>query len=234
MSLVDAFERLLAQHGPQHWWPGDTPFEIMVGAILTQNTAWSNVEQAIANLKAARKLSPRAIAGMSAAELGSLIRPSGYFNVKAKRLQTFCAWLIHNGGMARVAQRETVQLRHDLLAVHGIGNETADDMLLYAFARPVFVVDAYTRRLLGRLGFVAGDEPYDALRTQIETSLGREATGFDTVALFNEYHALIVAHAKHICRPKPRCRDCSLRRGCPSRGRFAAMERDNVARSTVV
>ena len=218
MPLIDVFDRLLAQHGQQHWWPGDTPFEIMVGAILTQNTSWSNVEKAIANLKRARKLTARGIANMPHAALAALITPSGYFNIKARRLKHFCEWLIRNGGYARSARRETQQLRRDLLSVDGIGHETANDILLYAYARPVFVIDAYTRRLFARLGLAGGDESYDHLREHIESVLASEALprNIDMTGLFNEYHALIVVHAKHVCRKKPLCDRCSLQHDCPS------------------
>lgn len=223
MQLIGVFDRLLAQHGPQHWWPADSPFEVMAGAILTQNTAWSNVEKAIANLKQAGKLSADAIAAMPHAELAALLTPAGYFNIKARRLRHFCVWLLENGGIASLARRDTQQLRRELLSVHGVGRETADDMLLYALSRPVFVIDAYTRRLLARLGLAGGDEPYDSLRAAIEATLGAEASGRrgDMTGLFNEYHALIVTHAKHICRKQPVCDGCSLRIDCPA-GRQAS------------
>ena len=209
--LLAVYRRLHAAHGPQHWWPGDSAFEIMVGAVLTQNIAWSNVEKAIANLKRAKALSPEAIAGATHRELANWLKPSGYFNVKAKRLRAFCAWLLAQGGTRRLAHWPTKKLREALLGVHGVGPETADDILLYAFQRPVFVIDAYTRRMFGRLGMVRGDEPYETLRAEIETRLGADAP------LFNEYHALIVAHAKDMCRPKPRCAGCALAVLCPSR-----------------
>ncbi len=203
-ELNKIFRCLLRAYGPQHWWPGDTPFEIMVGAILTQNTAWPNVERAIANLKQARMLSARAIASVPPERVAELIRPAGYFNVKAKRLQHFCAFLQEQGGERALRRMDTAVLRHALLAVHGVGAETADDMLLYAFARPVFVIDAYTRRIFSRLGLANGSESYEALRKGFESALGSDVT------LFNEYHALIVRHAKETCSKKPRCEDCCL------------------------
>lgn len=206
------FQRLYAQHGPQHWWPGETPFEVMVGAVLTQNAAWSNVERAIANLKGAGMLDPQALAEAPAKTVAGLIRPSGYFNVKAERLQALCRWYQAHGGQARLKRWSTARLRAALLAVRGVGPETADDILLYAFHRPVFVIDAYTRRLFARLGLVRGDEPYEALRAAFERALGPDTR------LYNEYHALIVAHAKHVCRPRPRCGQCLLARRCPARG----------------
>jgi len=208
--LLAVYRQLLAAHGPQHWWPGDTSFEIMVGAVLTQNTAWSNVERAIDNLKRARALTPQAIASAPHRRLASWLKPSGYFNIKARRLRAFCDWFMACGGMRRLARLPTTALREALLNVHGVGPETADDILLYAFQRPVFVIDAYTRRLFQRLGMVSGDEDYESLRRWFETALGPD------VQLFNEYHALIVAHAKDICRPRPKCEACGLQLRCAS------------------
>ena len=205
------YRRLHAVHGPQRWWPGDTAFEIMVGAVLTQNTAWTNVEKAIANLKAAKALSPAAIAAAPHRRLAAWLKPSGYFNIKAQRLHAFCTWLIRKGGAKCIARLPTDVLRAELLQVHGIGPETADDILLYAFNRPVFVIDAYTRRIFRRLGSIQGDEDYETLRRLFENSLATDTQ------LFNEYHALIVAHAKDICRPRPRCACCGLSALCPSR-----------------
>jgi endonuclease-3 related protein len=208
-DLRRVYERLLAAYGPQRWWPGDSPFEVMVGAVLTQNTAWRNVERAIANLKAAEALTPSAVVALPHADLAALIRPAGYFNVKARRLQAFCRFVVEAGGGAALAGLPTEALRRELLAVHGIGPETADDMLLYAFGRPVFVIDAYTRRLLGRLGLASGEEGYETLRHGIEGALGPDAQ------LFNELHALVVHHAKVACGARPRCMGCCLRRICP-------------------
>jgi endonuclease-3 related protein len=208
--LRAVFERLLAGHGPQHWWPADTPFEVMLGAILTQNTAWTNVEKALASLRARIPLTPEALLAMSGDELAQSLRPVGYFNVKADRVRRFCAALLAAGGESAFAAADTGALRERLLSMHGIGPETADDMLLYAFQRPVFVIDAYTRRLFGRLGLIDGRERYEHLRALFERALGPD-TG-----LYNEYHALIVRHAKDVCRARrPRCADCVLRDGCP-------------------
>jgi endonuclease-3 related protein len=226
-ALLAVHDRLLAAYGPQRWWPGDTPFEVMVGAILTQNTAWSNVEKAIANLRTASPsprharaedpqlvystqgmLNPEAILAVSTDDLAQRIRPAGYFNVKARRLLSFCAWYLEHGGYHGLARWDTSALRQALLKVNGIGPETADDILLYAFRRPVFVIDAYTRRLFSRLGFAAGDEDYETLRALFEAHLPSDAP------LFSEYHALIVRHAKHICRKQPRCGECCLADDC--------------------
>ena len=209
--IMAVYRRLHAAHGPQHWWPGDSPFEIMVGAVLTQNTAWTNVEKAIANLKAAKALSPEVIAATPHRRLAAWLKPSGYFNIKAQRLHAFCVWLIRKGGTKRIARLPTAVLRAELLQVHGIGPETADDILLYAFHRPVFVIDAYTRRLFQRLGHIQGDEGYETLRSLFEKSLATDTQ------LFNEYHALIVAHAKDVCRKRPLCSACKLGPLCPSR-----------------
>jgi endonuclease-3 related protein len=204
--------RLYQAYGPQHWWPGDTLFEIMVGAVLTQNTAWGNVEQAIDRLKADGRLDPAAIAACAPGTLAELIRPAGYFNVKARRLQAFCRFLLEAGGESALAALPTEALRSRLLAVHGVGPETADDILLYAFGRPVFVVDAYTRRIGVRLGLLRGGEGYEEIRHQFERALGPD------VQAFGELHALLVRHAKECCRKRPLCGGCCLTADCPGKG----------------
>ncbi len=213
-DLLPPFERLLEHFGPQHWWPGETPFEVMVGAVLTQNTAWGNVEKAIDRLKAADALNCRAILTLADAELANLIRPAGYFNVKTKRLKALCRFLVERSVAeqpeALAEQDSLAALRHDLLAVHGIGEETADSILLYALNLPGFVIDAYTRRILGRLGLLVGTESYSAIKALFEAELPAE------VALYNEYHALIVRLAKDYCRPRPRCAGCPLHPICPT------------------
>lgn len=209
-KLRSTYRRLLKAYGPQHWWPGESRFEIMVGAVLTQNTAWLNVERAIANLKAANALTPQAILAASPKRLASWLKPSGYFNVKAKRLRAFCRWLLARKGAAQLARVPTAVLRAEMLTVHGVGPETADDILLYAFERPVFVVDAYTKRVFTRLGVLRGHEGYESVRQFFESNLKTD------VALLNEYHALIVRHGKDVCRVKPRCSVCCLANDCPS------------------
>ena len=201
-------DRLLERYGGQGWWPADTPFEVVVGAVLTQNAAWTNVEYALANLRAAGALTPGGILALSPRKLGTLIRPSGYYNVKAKRLQSVCRFVRDHGGVEALAQWGTHELREALLAVHGIGRETADDILLYGFHRPVFVIDAYTRRIFSRLGHFDGGEGYEALRAAFERALPEDPE------LYKEYHALIVRHAKEACAVKPRCGVCCLRRRC--------------------
>ena len=214
MTLKWVYQSLFARFGQQHWWPGDSPFEVMVGAILTQNTAWTNVEKAIANLRANEALSAEAIAAAPLPQLAEWLRPSGYFNVKAERLQTFCRWLLEPGRLQQLEQLPTQELRHALLSVKGVGPETADDMVLYAFERPVFVIDAYTRRIFSRLGLISGAEGYETLRTLVEDAFGRSA---EQASLYNEFHALIVVHAKDFCRKRPLCKGCPLVRRCPSR-----------------
>ena len=186
----------------------------MVGAVLTQNTAWTNVEKAIARLKQADALSCRAILAQTDADLAALIRPAGYFNVKCKRLKALCRFLRERGlaeaPEALAGQGTLAELRRDLLAVHGIGEETADSILLYALNLPSFVIDAYTRRAFGRLGLVRSDERYGDIQARFETHLPRDSQ------LYNEYHALIVQLGKRHCRPKPRCAECPLKTICPS------------------
>ncbi len=209
-SIPKVYHKMFAANGKQHWWPGDSAFEIMVGAVLTQNTAWTNVERAIDNLKQAKALSPEAIVKAHPKRLAAWLRPSGYFNIKAQRLKAMCRWLMEQGGVKRIKKIPTSELRPALLAVHGIGPETADDILLYALRRPVFVIDAYTRRIFARLGLIKGSESYETLRHLFENALGQDEI------LFNEYHALIVAHGKDVCRKQPRCGACCLAQYCPS------------------
>ena len=206
------YRELLASHGPQHWWPGESRFEILVGAVLTQNTAWANVEKAIAALGDSGLLDAGAMLAAGPAMVAPAIRPARYFNVKAARLDALCRAIAGAGGLEGLDPWPTGRLRAFLLDVKGVGPETADDMLLYAFDRPVFVIDAYTRRLLARLGLASGDEPYEVLRAGMESALGPDA------ALYGEFHALIVAHGKAVCRPAPRCGACRLAARCPRAG----------------
>ena len=158
VTILQVYRKLHTAYGPQHWWPGDTAFEIMVGAVLTQNTAWTNVEKAIANLKRAHALTPEAIVKAPHRQLATWLKPSGYFNIKAKRLKAMCRWLGEQGGVRKLSKFSTHDLRARLIAVYGIGPETAADIVLYAFTRPVFVIDAYTRRIFSRLGLIKGEE----------------------------------------------------------------------------
>jgi endonuclease-3 related protein len=205
--LTTIYRKLYADFGPQHWWPGDTPFEVAVGAILTQNTNWDNVERAIRNLKERKLLGAKQMHALPANKLAELIRPAGYFNVKARRLKAFLDLLINNyaGSFKRMAREETSDVREKLLGVNGIGPETADSILLYALGRPVFVIDAYTRRVLSRHGIIRDDEPYDVYQGLFHSALEPETQ------LYNEYHALLVRVGKINCRPKkPMCGTCPL------------------------
>jgi endonuclease-3 related protein len=203
-----AYDRLYEAYGPQDWWPGDTRFEIIVGAILTQNTAWTNVEKAIANLKRERILTPEAMKKAGKKTLASLIRPAGYYNIKTERLKNFIAMLFsgYGGSLASMAKTPTVTLRRELLSVNGIGPETCDSIMLYAFNRPVFVVDAYTKRIFSRHGLFKETADYHYVQKFFSDRVGPDAK------VYNEYHALIVRLAKKHCRKKPDCVDCPLGR----------------------
>lgn len=210
-QLTRLFDGLLAAYGEQPWWPADDPFEIVVGAVLTQNTNWSNVEKALVNLKQAGVLSLPRLRALPRERLARLIRPSGYYNIKARRLHNLCEQLANIGGLEGLTAMPVAQARGELLSVNGVGAETADDILLYALGLPVFVIDTYTRRLLMRFALASGDEPYDVLRLGFERALP------PNIELFRQYHALIVTHAKHACRKNPLCGGCGLRRRCPQR-----------------
>ena len=202
---MELFELLLKRHGARHWWPADTPLEVCVGAILTQNTNWVNVEQAIANLKRAGLLSVEALWEIDRERLAELIRPSGFFNVKSARLKEFLGWLLRrHGSLEAMFCGDWRELREELLGVRGIGPETCDCILLYAGGKPSFVVDAYTGRLFSRLGLIRETDHYEQVR-----SLFMDALPADT-PLFNEYHSLIVEQCKRHCRKTPICAGCPL------------------------
>lgn len=207
-QLLDLYQGMLDAYGWQEWWPAESHFEVAVGAVLTQNTNWINVERALAKLRAADGLSLHAILRMPVERLAELIRPSGYYNIKARRLRNLCEFLQANGGLEQLRLRPLPELRAGLLSVNGVGPETADDILLYAMDLPVFVIDSYTRRLLVRQGLAGGDEDYEALRGGFEQALPRD------VELFKQYHALIVEHAKSACRKAPACDACGLLGDC--------------------
>lgn len=201
------YRKLFENFGPQRWWPADTRFEVMVGAILTQNTSWSNVEKAIINLKKAGVLSLPKLNRLSHSKLAQLIRPAGYYNIKARRLKNFLQFLSvsYGGSFKNMLCQDTEILRQELLSVNGIGPETADSMLLYALDKPVFVVDAYTKRIFSRHGIVKSDSDYQAVQKLFMQKLK------NNVKLFNEYHALIVRLGKDYClKRKPRCQICPL------------------------
>jgi endonuclease-3 related protein len=206
-TLKKTYRKLFSAFGHQHWWPGDTSFEVIVGAILTQNTAWTNVEKAIHNLKKAKLLTPGKLHDLSQDEIAKYIRPAGYFNIKAKRLKHFLNYLFDNygGNLKKMFKKRTDALRRELLSVNGIGPETADSILLYAGNHPVFVVDAYTKRIFSRHQVVKADAEYHDIQGLFMKSLPHD------VKMFNEYHALIVKAGKDFCRTrKPLCSKCPL------------------------
>ncbi len=224
-TLLGVYRDLLDAYGPQHWWPAEEPFEVMVGAVLTQSTSWRNAELAVNRLKAAAAMTPRALRELPHSRLASLVYSSGYYNAKARKLRALAVWLgeEYRDDVACLSQTETSRLRCQLLAVHGIGEETADSIILYAANQPVFVIDAYTRRIVARIfahfggrsdSFALGLEgdSYSAHQLLFMENLPRDT------ALFNEYHALLVRHGKDVCRKNPRCRQCCLR---GSRCRFS-------------
>lgn len=205
--LRDVYERLLAALGPQQWWPGDSPFEVLVGAVLVQNTAWRNVQRAIENLRDAGVMNPAALYALSAAELAELIRPAGYYQVKARRLRNLLKLVVeqYDGSLDAMFRTDLTTLRDELLGVSGIGPETADAILLYAGSLPTFVVDTYTHRVLARHGWIGYDADYHAIQDYFESSLPADA------ALYNEYHALLVRVGKDYCRKTgPKCAACPL------------------------
>jgi endonuclease III related protein len=213
LNLV--YQRLLKTFGPQHWWPGDSPFEVMVGAILVQNTNWQNVKRAIAHLRQADLLEPHALYTVPTEELEELIRPAGYYRIKARRLRSLFEFLIErfDGSLEAMFRTPLPQLREELLAVHGIGPETADSILLYAGDLPVFVVDAYTHRIFARHGWIGFDVDYHTLQDYCQSSLPED------VKLYNEFHALLVNVGKHYCRKTgPKCRECPLAEMLPNGG----------------
>ncbi|HWF12594.1 MAG TPA: hypothetical protein VG272_02575 [Candidatus Acidoferrales bacterium] len=229
-ELLRYYDAMSAALGPMRWWPANTPFEVIVGAILTQSTAWGNVELAIANLHSAQLLTPSAMLRVRTSRLATLIRPSGYFRQKAKKLKAFVRFLQtgYKGSLARMFQTPTAELREKLLEVHGIGPETADSILLYGGNHPIFVVDAYTHRILGRHGITDGKAAYEKVRGLIEDSIPRQAE------LFNEFHALIVNTGKNWCRKSaPRCEECPLRPLLPANSPFAVFNGFVQAKTSV-
>lgn len=209
-KLTGIYHRLFARYGRQHWWPADEPFEVIVGAILTQNTAWTNVAKAIDNLKAAGALSPEAIRRLPLDTLSNLVYPCGYYNVKAARLGALAGWLgeKYHDDLDGLFEQGIDTLRQELMAIPGIGEETADSIILYAAGKPVFVVDAYTRRIFHRLGLALASDGYQAYQALFRDNLPAD------VELFNEYHALLVQLGKSACRKKPLCPECCLNDSC--------------------
>jgi endonuclease-3 related protein len=206
-KLLAIYQVLYRTYGPQHWWPGDSAFEMIVGALLTQNTAWVNVEKAIANLRRERLLTFSRLRRVPEAKLASLIRPSGYFNIKAKRLKHLLEFIRcrYAGSLKKMFADDPQALRRKLLGVHGIGPETADCILLYAGEKPFFVVDAYTKRVFSRHGLISDNSEYHAVQKLFTANLPRDAR------MFNEYHALIVRLGKEYCKKeRPGCNECPL------------------------
>lgn len=218
--LSDIYRRLLDAYGPQGWWPGDSRFEMICGAILTQAAAWRNVEQALANLKAAGIRDWSAVHYIADAELAKLVRPSGYYNAKARKLKAFAAHVCENygGDLEVMFAADTAPLRRELLSIYGIGPETADDILVYAAGKPSFVIDAYTIRIMRRIGLAPwGRDDYAGWQDMFQAGMPADAQ------VYNEYHALLDRHHKAACtKNKPRCEGCCLRDICATGGRTVA------------
>ena len=215
LSTFQIYERLYEQHGPQRWWPADTALEVMVGAVLVQATAWTNAAAAIANLERSGALSASAIREMPIEDLEILVRPSGFFRAKARKLKALCEFLNsrYADDIDAMSRHSTDTLRVELLSVYGVGEETADDILLYALGHPVFVVDAFTQRLFYRLGMCCSPKTgYRRLQHMFHASLPAD------VELFGEYHALIVRHGNSVCKTRPNCGKCALSSICPQIG----------------
>lgn len=210
--LLEIYQRLYQHYGPQRWWPAETTLEIALGAILTQAVSWSNVEKALVALKRENLMSIRALRDISQDELADLIRPVGYFNTKARKLKAFVdhLWDCYSGDLELFLSQNNHQLREELLGIHGIGEETADDIVLYAAGQPSFVIDTYTRRIMTRMGLAPATNEYGAHQGLFHANLPPD------VPLFNEYHALLDRHAKDTCKKLPLCRDCSLVDLCQS------------------
>lgn len=213
-TLNEIYNRLFAAYGPQHWWPGESPFEVLIGAVLVQNTAWQNVARAIDNLKQADLLEPHELYGVPEEELEELIRPAGYFRVKGRRLRNLLELLVdrYDGSLDAMFASGLSTLREELLSVNGVGPETADSILLYAGGLPTFVVDTYTHRVFARHGWIEFNADYHAIKEHFESGLERD------VALYNEYHALLVRVGKLHCRKRPKCDGCPLAELLPERG----------------
>ena len=205
--LMNIYRRLYQAYGPRHWWPGETPFEVMVGAILTQNTSWKNVEKAIQKLKNKGFLSAEGVRQLRKSQLAPLIRSSGYYRIKADRLKAFVSFLFeeYNGDLKKMGKERMETLREKLLEVKGVGPETADSILLYGLKKPIFVVDAYTKQILSRHGIVSEQASYGEIQDLFMNHLPPDER------LFNEYHALLVHLGKTFCKKIPRCDSCPIK-----------------------
>jgi endonuclease-3 related protein len=207
-KLLLIYEKLYHFYGPQHWWPADNWFEVTIGAILTQNTTWKNVEKSIHNIKQNNLMNPNKLYELEKNELAKIIKSSGFYNLKSERIKNFLEWLkAYDFEYSNIRKKSYTELRRELLNIKGIGKETADSILLYAFNYPVFVVDSYTKRLFNRLGFELSDN-YDEIQNFFENMLEQDEK------LYNEFHALIVKHSKELCKNKPICTECFLQKQC--------------------
>ncbi|UCG84090.1 MAG: endonuclease III domain-containing protein [Dehalococcoidia bacterium] len=211
--LTEIYRLLFDRYGHQHWWPGNTPFEVIIGAILTQSAAWVNVEKAIHNLKQAGVLTPAALRELASEQLADLIYPSGYYNAKAAKIKSFVQRLRdgHQDSLAMLFSLDIHGLRQELLSIHGIGPETADSIILYAAEKPIFVIDAYTRRILSRLGISPLRDDYASFQALFMENMPADEK------LYNEYHALFVRHGKEVCKKDPLCDQCCLNSMCTYR-----------------
>ena len=222
--LMEVYDRFYGAYGPQHWWPGDGPFEVIAGAILTQSAAWANVEMALANMRAAGCWSLQAVHDLPEAELAEMVRSSGYFNAKARKLKAFAAHVALNypgdldENLGLFLAKPTAPLREELLSIHGIGEETADDIMVYAASKPSFVIDTYTRRIMDRMGMTpkANRPKYADYQAVFHDNLPPDTQ------LFNEFHALWDRHAKEACSKTPRCEGCCLLDLCPTGQKLTA------------
>lgn len=211
--LNKIYHRLISHYGPQHWWPGETPFEVIIGAILTQSAAWTNVEKAVTNLKTADALSPSKIRDLPLGEMARLIHPCGYYNAKAAKLNAFVSWLgeYYHDNLNSLFALEPEALRRQLLSLNGIGEETADSIMLYAGEKPIFVIDAYTKRIISRVGLLPDTAVYKVFQEFFMNNLPPDTH------LFNEFHALLVTLGKNACQKKPLCSECCLADICQKR-----------------
>ena len=214
VRLTEIYDRLYGAYGPQKWWPGETPFEVLVGAVLVQNTAWKNVERAIANLREQGLMTPKKLYALPPDELADLIRSAGYFRLKAQRLRNLLKLIVeqYDGSLEALFDQDVESLRRELLTVKGVGPETADSIVLYAAALPSFVVDTYTHRVLARHGWIEPEADYHQIKEHFESQLPVD------VPLYNEFHALLVRVGHHHCRKTPICEDCPLAELLPSGG----------------
>ena len=206
-KLIKIYQKLYSSIGPRHWWPGDSPFEVIIGAILTQNTSWKNVEIAIRALKEKNLLDPLKLYGVGDKLLANTIKSSGFFNIKARRIKTFMSFLFENyqGSLEKMFSEGLTPLREKLLKINGIGPETADSILLYAGGKPIFVVDAYTKRILARHNLISKTASYSEIQELFMENLKKDA------GMFNEYHALLVYTGKYFCKKRPNCENCPMK-----------------------